>query len=77
MRDGMDRGLDLYDDRLPYDWHLIPDLDGKHGYLTVFTTHAICDGVQFLPTTMLMSDNMDMSKMRYVAKPSLMQRILA
>ena len=57
----MDDGLDLYDDRLPFDFHFLPDFDGKHGYIFLFVTHARVDGVQFLPTLMTMNntDRMD------------------
>ena len=57
----MDDGLDLYDDRLPFDFHFLPDFDGKHGYIIFFVTHARVDGVQFLPTLMTMNntDRMD------------------
>lgn len=39
----MDEGFDLYDERLPYDFSLIPDFDGKHGLIFCTTSHALCD----------------------------------
>ena len=73
----MDKGVDLYENRLPYDVNFIPNFDGKHGYIILFVPHALVDGVQQLPTFMSMNNTDRMSQLRYVAKPSLMQRILA
>ena len=67
MVKGMDKGIELYKNRLPYDVCLIPDFDGKYGYIVIFCTHALVDGVQIFPTFMSMDNDSDMSKLRYVA----------
>ena len=41
----MDKGIDLYDNVLPYICYMIPDFDGKYGYMYFCATHALVDGV--------------------------------
>ena len=73
----MDEGIDLYDEVLPYKCFMIPDFDGKYGYMLFCATHALVDGIQILPTFLTMSNDGDMSSLRRVATPTLAQRTLA
>jgi hypothetical protein len=41
----MDKGLELYEDILPYNFQLIPNYDGKNGLIVIMCTHAVVDGV--------------------------------
>ena len=67
----MDQGIEIYEDRLPLDFHLIPDFDGKYGYIVILAPHALVDGVQIMPTFMSINNKPNFDKLRNIATPTL------
>lgn len=44
----MDEDLNLYGYNLPYRFYILPEVDGKYGYLYFVATHAFFDGVSIV-----------------------------
>ena len=55
---------------IPYKFYLMPNVDGKHGYVLTVSTHAFYDGISVVSAFQAMTIKKDFSKLMQVAEPN-------